>query len=121
MPSFLVRLCCIWSLNPAQSKKYEVVIMGAGMAGIAAATELCENGMDPKDILIIEGSDYVGGRTKVSEFGGYSLNVGASWLKGACAFCNESMISKIYRLDKFKVFLNSWLGKHGYVARRYKK
>eukprot|EP01083_Nonionella_stella_P258879 884303_1 len=90
MPSFLVRLCCIWSLNPAQSKKYEVVIMGAGMAGIVAATELCENGMDPKDILIIEGSDYVGGRTKVSEFGGYSLNVGASWLKGACAFCNES-------------------------------
>eukprot|EP01083_Nonionella_stella_P088080 245293_1 len=56
----------------------------------SAATELCANGMDPKDILIIDGADYIGGRTNVAEFGGYSLNTGASWLMGSCAFCNES-------------------------------
>eukprot|EP01083_Nonionella_stella_P197011 724574_1 len=94
MTSFFMTFFCIWSLNSVQSqkiKKYEVVIMGAGMAGIAAATELIKNGMNPKDILIIEGADYIGGRTKVSEFGGHSLNVGASWLKGGCVSCNESL------------------------------
>eukprot|EP01083_Nonionella_stella_P150974 481851_1 len=91
MSSFFGTLFYIWSLNTVQSKKYEVVIMGAGMAGIAAATQLIEDGMNPKDILIIEGADYIGGRTKVSEFGGHSLNVGASWLEGGCVWCNESI------------------------------
>eukprot|EP01084_Bolivina_argentea_P182627 315251_1 len=103
MQSLLVSLCILFS-NTVRSKKYGqansntrgfdgeygVIIMGAGMSGVSAATELCANGMDPNDILIIDGADYIGGRTNVGEFGGYSLNVGASWLMGSCAFCNES-------------------------------
>eukprot|EP01083_Nonionella_stella_P304649 1059544_1 len=89
MQSLLVSLC-ILSSNIVRSKTYDVIVMGAGMSGVSAATELCANGMDPNDILIIDGADYIGGRTNVAEFGGYSLNTGASWLMGSCAFCNES-------------------------------
>eukprot|EP01083_Nonionella_stella_P047221 126368_1 len=90
MQSLLVSLC-ILSSNIVRSKTYDVIVMGAGMSGVSAATELCANGMDPNDILIIDGADYIGGRTKVSEFGGHSLNVGASWLEGGCVWCNESI------------------------------
>ena len=36
------------------------------------------------NILIIEAQDYIGGRTKSVEFANYTLNIGASWITGAC-------------------------------------
>eukprot|EP01083_Nonionella_stella_P027940 76962_1 len=60
---------------------YDVIIMGAGMAGISAGHVLHAAKLK---ILIIEAQDYVGGRTKVRSFGGYSFNVGASWIEGYC-------------------------------------
>ena len=55
----------------------KVLILGAGSAGIKAASVLHENGMD--DFLIIEGADYIGGRVQNAEFSGQTVNVGSQW------------------------------------------
>eukprot|EP01083_Nonionella_stella_P315015 1136736_1 len=56
--------------------------MGAGSSGIAAAKTLYEANIT--NILIIEAQDYIGGRTKAVNFSNYGVNVGASWIGGAC-------------------------------------
>lgn len=52
-------------LTPPQNKK--VIVIGAGMAGLAAAYELSKAGYDVK---ILERQDRVGGRIKTEYFGG---------------------------------------------------
>ncbi|KAI8520756.1 hypothetical protein Bbelb_005100 [Branchiostoma belcheri] len=58
----------------------KVIIVGAGIAGIAAAKTLHENGVD--DFVILEGSDRIGGRMKQVEFGGVKVEIGANWVQG---------------------------------------
>jgi len=62
--------------------QYDVIIMGAGSSGISAAKTLTESGVT--NILVIEAQDYIGGRAKTINFSNYGLNVGASWICGAC-------------------------------------
>ena len=62
--------------------QYDVIIMGAGSSGIAAAKTLYDANIT--NILVIEAEDYIGGRTKVVNFSNYMLNIGASWISGAC-------------------------------------
>eukprot|EP01084_Bolivina_argentea_P061749 112887_1 len=69
---------------------YDVIIMGAGMAGISAGKTLYDSGIT--NFVIIEAQDYIGGRIKSIDFAGYKLNGGASWIHGACL--NESNISR---------------------------
>ena len=69
-------------------EEYDVIIMGAGASGIAAAKTLYEAGIT--NILIIEAQDYIGGRAKVSNFSNYSMNIGASWISGICLDSNCS-------------------------------
>ena len=61
---------------------YDVIIMGGGMAGLSAFKRLKELGVN--NILILEAKDYIGGRMKTVEFGGYNVSVGASWLQDHC-------------------------------------
>ena len=67
--------------DSSSSYDYDVIIMGAGMTGIAAGDILNKAGLN---ILIIEAQNYIGGRTKVEKFGNYSFDVGASWIEGYC-------------------------------------
>merc|ERR1719419_398200 len=62
--------------------QYDVIIMGAGSSGISAAKTLTESGVT--NILVIEAQDYIGGRAKTVNFSNYGLNIGASWITGAC-------------------------------------
>ena len=57
-----------------------VLIIGAGLAGISAAKTLSYAGV--KNIAIVEGSDRVGGRIKSVQFGGRTIEVGASYIQG---------------------------------------
>ncbi|KAG2372495.1 Polyamine oxidase [Vigna angularis] len=57
-----------------------VIIVGAGISGIAAAKVLVENGV--KDVVILEASDRVGGRIRKESFGGVSVELGAGWIAG---------------------------------------
>ena len=80
--SFFYGKSDINNTNNGAEHNYEVIIMGAGIAGISAAKQLLSKGI--KNILIIEAQDYVGGRIKTIEFGNdirqYPLNIGASHL-----------------------------------------
>ena len=48
----------------------KVVIIGAGIAAVAAANRLCEAGVD--DLVILEATDRVGGRIWSIDLGGYN-------------------------------------------------
>lgn len=58
-----------------------VVIVGAGVAGLAAATELRANGFD--DVVVLEARDRIGGRVWTDTIGdGFPIDLGASWIQG---------------------------------------
>jgi len=64
-----------------ESEHHEIIVIGAGMAGIAAANQLNEYGF--KDIVILEARDITGGRMLTdSSYENYRLDVGASWIHG---------------------------------------
>ncbi|CAF4187282.1 unnamed protein product, partial [Rotaria sp. Silwood2] len=50
------------------------------MAGMTAASTLLENGIS--DFLIIEAQSILGGRMKETKFGGYTIELGPSWIQG---------------------------------------
>lgn len=56
----------------------KVIILGGGVAGIAAAKQLIEHGIN--DFLVLEGESRVGGRMKESELNGSVIELGANWL-----------------------------------------
>ncbi|CAH1160231.1 unnamed protein product [Phaedon cochleariae] len=57
-----------------------IIIIGAGPAGIAAATRLLENGID--NILILEAEPRIGGRIYSTKFGDTNVDMGAMWCHG---------------------------------------
>ena len=68
--------------SPASPKRNQgVVIIGAGVAGLAAATELHTNGFD--DVVVLEARDRIGGRIWTDTIGdGFPIDLGASWIQG---------------------------------------
>ncbi|WP_315859920.1 flavin monoamine oxidase family protein [Rhizobium leguminosarum] len=59
---------------------YEVAIVGAGAAGIAAAKSLADAG---RSVIILEASNRVGGRAWTIELAGMPLDMGCGWLHSA--------------------------------------
>lgn len=63
------------------STEPRIVIVGAGFAGLAAATTLVKSGL--KNVVILEAMDYAGGRTHtVRPFGENIIEMGATWIHG---------------------------------------
>ena len=65
---------------------HDVLIVGAGASGLAAAAELHANGID--EFVLLEAADRTGGRVQAFEFGDPSvgrliLENGANWVSGA--------------------------------------
>ncbi|WP_243787959.1 NAD(P)/FAD-dependent oxidoreductase [Saccharopolyspora gloriosae] len=59
------------------SAELDVAVVGAGMAGLTAATELTRAGLD---VRVYESSDHVGGRTASVRVDGYTIDAGAEQL-----------------------------------------
>lgn len=64
------KLCCLMSIGSEKAMgeeepKYSIVVVGAGIAGLAAAKELSK--CFP-DVLVVEASDRLGGRIKQVRF-----------------------------------------------------
>lgn len=57
----------------------DVIVIGAGMAGLAAASQLAESG---HSVIILEGRERIGGRTWTDTSLGLPLDMGASWIHG---------------------------------------
>lgn len=55
-----------------------VVIVGAGFAGLSAARRLRERGMD--DVVVVEARSRVGGRTKHGQIAGVDIDLGGMWM-----------------------------------------
>ncbi|XP_053686694.1 spermine oxidase-like [Sabethes cyaneus] len=58
----------------------KIVIIGAGSAGIAAATSLYQNGF--RNVQILEATDRIGGRVHTIPFGENVIDKGAQWCHG---------------------------------------
>ncbi|MFJ3175973.1 flavin monoamine oxidase family protein [Streptomyces roseus] len=55
----------------------DVVIVGAGFAGLSAAERLVSTG---RSVLVVEGRDRVGGRSLSGEVAGVKVDLGATWV-----------------------------------------
>lgn len=53
--------------------EYDVVVVGAGLAGLRAATRLAEAG---RDVVVVEANDAVGGRERTDVVDGFRLDLG---------------------------------------------
>eukprot|EP00249_Psilotum_nudum_P005943 c19340_g1_i1 orf=52-1938(-) len=67
------------------TKKPRIVIVGAGMAGLAAAYQLQRLSCADNscfDLIVLEASQRIGGRICTAKFGGDQLELGATWIHG---------------------------------------
>lgn len=55
---------------------YDVIVIGLGCAGVAAASTLVKAG---KKVLALEAMDRVGGRVRTVSFGDGVVELGAEW------------------------------------------
>ena len=77
-PLAAAQTCSLNADGRAENVEVEVLIFGAGIAGISAARSLEVNGVT--DFLVLEASDRVGGR--IREYDGTNIEVGANWIHG---------------------------------------
>ena len=64
-------------LQDASTREADVIIVGAGMAGLAAAQDLMRQGLT---VIVLEASDRIGGRTKNNAVGDITFDQGAAWI-----------------------------------------
>ncbi|KAL9677213.1 hypothetical protein QQ045_005441 [Rhodiola kirilowii] len=66
------------------AKKPQIVIIGAGMAGLTAAHKLytCPGFSNQFDLCLVEGGTRIGGRINTSDFCGDQIEMGATWIHG---------------------------------------
>ncbi|CAF0706862.1 unnamed protein product [Brachionus calyciflorus] len=57
-----------------------VIIIGAGISGLAAANRFTQKGF--KDFIILESSNYIGGRINTIPFQNSFIEIGAQWMHG---------------------------------------
>lgn len=68
------------SKQPPQSSPLDAIVVGAGVAGLAAARQLRQAG---HRVLVLEGRDRIGGRVwSDRSLQGIPLDMGASWIHG---------------------------------------
>lgn len=58
----------------------DVIIVGAGLSGLSAATSLLADGITP---IVLEGRNRVGGRIHTQVVDGTALDLGAGWIQAA--------------------------------------
>ncbi|GAB4431728.1 MAG: hypothetical protein OHK0015_18470 [Chloroflexi bacterium OHK40] len=58
---------------------WDVIIVGAGIAGLRAAQLLQQNG---HGVLLLEARNRIGGRVWTDDYNGLPLDLGASWIHG---------------------------------------
>ena len=65
--------------TPSLKSKYDVIVIGAGFAGLIAAREISRR--HDVSVLIVEGRDRIGGRTWTAKALGEDFEMGGTWVK----------------------------------------
>ncbi|KIO17971.1 hypothetical protein M407DRAFT_226715 [Tulasnella calospora MUT 4182] len=89
------------------SDTYDVLILGGGVAGVMAAQQLHEAGID--NYLIVEARDELGGRMHSYKLDNYTVEVGCNWVQGTQT--GNGPINPIYSLalkHKLVTTTNNW-------------
>ena len=85
-------------IGSVSERNRKVVIVGAGIAGLAAAAELKAGGF--RDVVILEARDRIGGRIWTGSLsGGIPVDLGASWIHGV----KDNPITEIARDNNIEV------------------
>ena len=70
----------IQNCSSRNAKPPKIVVIGAGVSGVAAAVKLIENGYD--DVVILEAENRIGGRILSIPYGTGFIDMGAQWIHG---------------------------------------
>lgn len=76
-PSILASSCNKEDDNEPNEKT--VIVIGAGISGLAAAKKMKENGFN---VVVLEAQDKIGGRLRTNRTLGVAFDEGASWIHG---------------------------------------
>ena len=68
--------------HPVGAAGERVLVVGAGIAGIAAAVDLQASGLD---VVVLEARNRIGGRIWTDRRWGFPLDLGASWIHGSAS------------------------------------
>lgn len=68
------------SIKKCEARRCNVIIIGGGMAGLAAANYFVKNGME--DFLILEARKRIGGRIVSIPMKNHNVELGANWIHG---------------------------------------
>lgn len=61
----------------AKNEKYDVVVVGAGFAGLVAARDCALRGLS---VLLLEARNRIGGRTFTTDFHNHRIELGGTWI-----------------------------------------
>jgi monoamine oxidase len=73
----LLTTAAVESQTLINNDEYDVIIIGAGFAGLIAARELSLRG---RSVLIIEARDRIGGRTFTAQYDNQKFEIGGTWI-----------------------------------------
>lgn len=88
----------------------KVVIVGSGIAGLAAAQTLRKNGFG--DVVVLEGNDRIGGRIHTEVYGDGIIEIGAQWIHGEVSNPVYELACKHSLVHQVKGFCNVEDGSH---------
>jgi hypothetical protein len=97
--------------QPALPDRAEIVVVGAGLAGLAAAATLHRSG---REVLILEAADGVGGRVRTDRLDGFLLDRGFQVLLTAYPEAQRQLDLVSLDLQRFAPGALVWLGRRGF-------
>jgi monoamine oxidase len=97
------------------AEQTDVIVLGAGMAGLAAANWLKQKGYD---VVVLEARTRLGGRVWTDHSLGFPADMGASWIHGTkgnpiTELCRQANIATFEDRDDWQIFDGSRALDHG--------